>query len=99
MNTAFDVTIVPTYDADKELTGTEWNSALDPSWKLVSQGTGDDADLFTVANVRSLTSLPFTGSGGIAVFVILGAVLLAAGSGLFLEVRRRQSIRVAASGE
>ncbi|WEV63933.1 SpaH/EbpB family LPXTG-anchored major pilin [Bifidobacterium sp. ESL0732] len=89
MNTAFDAIITPTYDANKMLTSLSYEGGKDVTWDLVSH-SDKSSKKYTVTNVRSLASLPLTGAAGITMLVALGVLLVAAGSGLYIGVRRSQ---------
>lgn len=49
----------------------------------------DDGATLVVSNVQNLTQLPLTGSGGIALFVVVGGLLAAAGAVAAVITRRK----------
>nr|WP_236029596.1 SpaH/EbpB family LPXTG-anchored major pilin [Bifidobacterium miconisargentati] len=89
----FEVTIIaPIDEQGNELTGQEPNGLYKPvfskdaTWDLI------DTDRHIVKNAKTIGELPKTGGAGIALFVVVAALLAGAGVTVFLKSRKTKAM-------
>ncbi|WEV74885.1 SpaA isopeptide-forming pilin-related protein [Bifidobacterium sp. ESL0798] len=89
----FSVTITPTFNSDQTLNTVNYSAPTGDVYGLVSKD-GTDPQLYIVKNIKTVIDLPRTGQAGIMMQIILGLLLVGAGAGIYVVVRKSQRSHV-----